>query len=190
MRNPTKISFWLDVVLLLTFLLTALSGLVLWLAPHGGGGGGRDVWGLWPRVWKDVHIYVGLALLAVATIHLVRHWNWIVYVPKRLFRKTSNATRFHYGVDVVIFLFFALVNLSGLLAWLVFGHGVPGGGNAQTMVLSLSRRAWSDIHLWTGIGMSALGVAHFALHWKWLVCQIRSFSRRSYRLENAEHCPQ
>lgn len=84
------LNFSLDTLLFMAFFLTSLSGLVLWLALSGGGyRGGRNpffragLFGLTHHDWSDLHLWGGLALIIILTVHLALHWKWLVCVARR-----------------------------------------------------------------------------------------------------------
>ncbi len=74
------------VVLLTLASFQLLSGCVIWLImPQGDGdflnmkgGLGRTFWGLQRNEWGDIHAWVAVVMIAVAIIHLIIHWRWIV----------------------------------------------------------------------------------------------------------------
>jgi hypothetical protein len=71
----------------------------------------------------------------------------------------------------------AAVALSGLLAMLsgvyflyLPSNGYQGGRNPMYGVTILfSRQTWDDLHLWSGVAMTAIVVVHFILHWQWVI---------------------
>jgi len=177
MFGKTKTNFWLDLTILTTFLITALTGLLLWVILPGGQGRGQTVLlGLTRSEWIDLHNWVGLALLAGVTLHLVLHWKWISCVSRRYFRKLARQARINFSLNTVLFVAFFLANLSGLIIWLVLpSGGFQGGRNPfyNATLLSLTRHQWQDLHLWAGLAMIVILINHLVLHWDWLVCVAR-----------------
>jgi hypothetical protein len=90
--------YWiLAVVLGILGFIEAVTGFVLWLGfPEGGSGAGRlyggisnlSFWGLTKHTWINIHDWVALALVALAVLHIIIHWKWIVRVGKTIFVKT------------------------------------------------------------------------------------------------------
>jgi hypothetical protein len=83
--TQARLNFGLDSLLLATFSLTSLSGLVIWLVLWGGGyRGGRNptqyaaLFGFTRPDWIDFHGWASLAILLIVSIHLTLHWRWIV----------------------------------------------------------------------------------------------------------------
>jgi hypothetical protein len=84
----------IDGAALVGFMALASSGFVLrYQLPPGSGelfgrGTGRGamnrqidlLWGFTRHEWGDVHYWIALGLLAVLSVHLLLHWNWIVGV--------------------------------------------------------------------------------------------------------------
>jgi hypothetical protein len=74
--------------LVLTGLVEAVSGFVLWFAlPSGGGRRGLDLayLGLTRHTWIDIHDWVAIALTVVVIIHFIIHWKWVARMIKQVF---------------------------------------------------------------------------------------------------------
>lgn len=75
------VNLWLDLGAFAGFLVLAGSGAVLrWVLPPGRG----RRWGIeqlllgWGRhEWRDLHLWVAIAFVALVVVHLVLHWSWI-----------------------------------------------------------------------------------------------------------------
>ena len=90
MFGKTKTNFWFDLTIFALFLVTALTGLLLWLVLPGGQGHSNVIWlGLTRHSWLDLHNWFGLAMLAGVTLHLVLHWKWISCVSQRFFKQMA-----------------------------------------------------------------------------------------------------
>lgn len=86
----------IDAVAMVGFMGLASTGLILryQLPPGSGGMVGRGLgkgsmnrplellWGLTRHEWGDYHYWIALGLLAVLSLHLFLHWNWIVGVVR------------------------------------------------------------------------------------------------------------
>jgi len=85
-----KPNAWINIVAFAAGLVSAVSGVVLWLMPSGGYRGGRGLvvrptaLGLSHAVWYDVHVWGSLALVVLVLIHLAAHWCWIKKLPRIL----------------------------------------------------------------------------------------------------------
>jgi NAD-dependent dihydropyrimidine dehydrogenase PreA subunit len=92
--------------------------------------------------------------------------------------------RLNYGVDAAIAVAFLITAVTGILfllpaTWVkVLGLGMPG-------MLGLSFHTWRWLHDWSGVVATAGIVAHFALHWRWVV----SMTRRTFGAETRERRP-
>lgn len=88
--SRTKLNYWLDAVIAVAFIASALSGVVFLFAGSGGYQGGRnpgfltEILGIQRTVWSDLHTWVSLVMIAGVVIHLLLHWNWIVCMTKRI----------------------------------------------------------------------------------------------------------
>ena len=181
MFGKTKNNFWLDVTIFTLFLVTALSGLLLWLVLPDGRGSGETIFlGLTRHTWIDLHNWVGLAMLAGVTLHLLLHWKWISCVSRRYFKKVAYQARVNFSLNSLLFVAFLLVNLSGLIVWLVLpGGGYQGGRNPfyGATLLTLTRHGWKDLHLWAGLVMIVIIIVHLVLHWDWVTCVAHRYTR-------------
>ena len=101
MSKKARINFALDSIIGLAFLLSALSGIVLYAVPGGYQGGrnpnyGREILFLDHHAWSDLHTWVSFVMIAGVLTHLLLHWRWIVSMVKstlRLGAKQSSTTR-------------------------------------------------------------------------------------------------
>jgi hypothetical protein len=73
----------IDVILAVSFLLTAVSG--LYFAGH-----------RWAQVflvdrvtWDVVHTRAGVVMVLAAVVHFAIHWRWVVNVTRRVLGRTS-----------------------------------------------------------------------------------------------------
>ena len=171
MFGKSRYNFWLDLSILTAFLVTAVTGLLLWLVlPHGPGSQSSVFLGLTRYAWIDIHDWAGLAMLLGAATHIALHWKWISCVAGRYFKRLARQARINFSLNSLLFIAFFLVSLSGLVAWLV----LPGSGEAAVSPVG---HGWNDIHLWTGLAMIVVLTVHFALHWNWLTFTARRYAQ-------------
>ena len=89
MSKKAKLNYAVDVVIGLTFILSALSGLVLFFAPSGYQGG-RNPYYLQPvlflntHTWDILHTWGSIAMISGVGAHVVLHWDWMVSMTKKL----------------------------------------------------------------------------------------------------------
>jgi len=95
--SKTKLNYWLDAVIALAFILSALSGVVFLFAGSGGYQGGRnpgfqtEILGISRTIWSDLHTWVSLVMIAGVAIHLVLHWEWIICMTRRVLEGPERA---------------------------------------------------------------------------------------------------
>jgi len=80
----------INVLVAVSFLLTAVSGIYFLFAPSGGFQGGRNTgWDpmfLFSRTtWDLIHTWAGVAFIGAAVVHFWIHWRWIKTMTKRFF---------------------------------------------------------------------------------------------------------
>jgi hypothetical protein len=191
MFGKTRFNFWFDVTIFITFLVTAGTGLLLWLViPGGGRGSGEFIFlGLTRHSWIDLHKWVGLGMSAGVAAHLILHWEWISCVAERFFKKLVRQARLNFALNSFLFVAFFLTGLSGLVVWLILpAGGYQGGRNPfyNATLLGLTRHNWNDFHLWAGLAMIAILTVHLSLHWKWIICVARRYTQAA--LCKADQC--
>jgi hypothetical protein len=77
-----------DGLIAVSFVLTAVSGVVFLFLPTGGyQGGANSGWEVAPLLsrttWDLVHTWGGVVMIVAAVIHFWIHWRWVVNVTKR-----------------------------------------------------------------------------------------------------------
>ena len=113
-------------------------------------------------LWLDltgvaVHQWLGLAVGALATYHLVKHWSWVKAVTARFFGRTSKQSRTFYAVDAALAVGFAAITVTGVVI-------------STWLDLSLaSYAAWHSVHVAASVATLALLVAKIGLHWRWII---------------------
>lgn len=85
-----QINVAVDVVIALSFLLTALSGVYFLFAPAGGFQGGQNAnwdpgWLLARSTWDLIHSWAGVVMIVAAVVHFAIHWRWVKNVTARFF---------------------------------------------------------------------------------------------------------
>jgi uncharacterized membrane protein len=173
----TRNNWLIDAVLLMSAIISALTGIHFLQLPVGGFQGGRNpmyrVTILFDRrTWDDLHTWFGILMIVTALVHIVVHWNWFVNMIRRIVsqlfqRKNSlNArSRFNLIVNTLIGIGFLITALTGIYL-LFFPAGRNGVADPGFLV---ARTTWDLIHTWAGILLIIAGIAHFAIHWRWVV---------------------
>lgn len=173
--SQTRRNWIIDAGLLISAVLVALSGIYFLYLPVNGFQGGRNpfygVVILFGReTWDLVHTWTGVAMIAIATLHLVLHWHWVTNMLGRMVkewtgeRRLLNARgRFNLYLNLVVGISFLLVAVSGLyFLFVTGGHSAPDPG------FLFSRTVWDLLHTWSGVTLVAAAVLHFMIHWKWV----------------------
>jgi hypothetical protein len=88
--NKAKLNYWLDAVIGMAVLISAVTGLAFLLMGSGGYQGGRNpsfqtaLLGVSRDAWSDLHTLSSIVMIVGALVHLVFHWKWIVCMTKKL----------------------------------------------------------------------------------------------------------
>jgi hypothetical protein len=91
MSKKSKIYFVVDLIIAAAFILSALSGVILYLVPGGYQGGrnpyyGTEILSLDHHGWSDLHTWTSFVMMAGIAVHLALHWRWIVAMAKNTLR--------------------------------------------------------------------------------------------------------
>lgn len=174
--NITQRNWWTDAVLFSSALIAALSGVYFLYFPVGGYQGGRNpyynVQILFNRhTWDDLHMWAGIAMIAVAVLHIFLHWSWVVNMTKRMVKdllgkngKMNQRGRLNLLLNILVGLSFVLTAFSG-----VYFLFIPEGRAAVDPMFLFSRTTWDLIHTWAGVTLIAAAAIHLAIHWRWIV---------------------
>jgi hypothetical protein len=90
LSKGAKINVAIDMLVAISFLVCALSGIYFLFAPsdgfQGGGNLGWDPGFLFSRTtWDLIHTWSGVVLSAAAVVHFAIHWRWVKNVTVRFF---------------------------------------------------------------------------------------------------------
>jgi hypothetical protein len=148
-----------------SWLVSATSGLVLWLSPHGPGTRSlATALDLTRSAWIDIHIVASFLALGLTLTHLtvmrsgVRAYLRLVFLGRG---SSGGGRRRLKPVLVVRALLVStmvvavpIVFASGLVPWLA--PDVRRAGQ-QLLLFAITQREWTDIH--TAVSMFAMGIA-------------------------------
>ena len=164
--------------LLISGLFAVLSGIYFLFLPIGGYMGGRnpyfDIIIFFERhTWGDVHTWSSVAIIALIALHIPLHWQWIVKMTKTGFRtllrksKLNKHSQFNLFINVLFGISGLICGLSGL--YFLF---LP-----LTPIWIFTPLVWDLIHAWSGVVMTAVGILHFVIHWKWVVKVLSKYGK-------------
>lgn len=167
MANLNKTRWWVDLTLLIVFILTFF----------------MDLTGL------TLHQWIGVATGLLAVYHLATHWNWVKIVSERFFWITSNRARLYYLIDAALFGGLGAIILTGLMisTWFNFAEVVFPGYSfwyfvhvAASVLTLLSLALKIGLH-WRWILTHAPGAATQPQPtWRGTATAVGSMSRRDF----------
>jgi len=168
MSGKNKMYLALDLAIAAAFVLSLATGFA-WLVSEGGRGGLAPL-GIARGTWGDLHTWFSLVMIAGAIVHLALHWKWLGAMTRRLREARAKKARWNYIFDWVLGLTFVVAAVTGLVFLTAGGGGYQGGRNPayNAAFWGLDRGAWSDLHVWFGLGFLAVLAVHQALHWTWI----------------------
>ena len=170
--------------LLISGLISVLSGIYFLFLPIGGFQGGRnpfyDVIIFFERhTWGDIHTWSSVLIVILAALHIPLHWQWIVKMTKTGFRslvgksRLNKHSRFNLFINILIGLSGLICGLSGL--YFLFLPAAPAW--------IFTPLVWDLIHTWSGVVMTAAGILHLGIHWKWVVKVLGKYGRSIFPLK-------
>lgn len=166
-------NWWIDAGLFLSGSLATLTGIYFLFLPVGGYHGGRNpfygITILFERhTWEDLHTWGGLAMIAIALLHLALHGSWFVQMFRRMMSgirtrqgSMNPKARYNLILNLVVVVSFLLTAVSGIYFFLI-----PHGSN---VLFVFDRTGWDLIHTWAGNVFIIAAVLHFAIHWRWVM---------------------
>lgn len=171
----TRNNILLDMPMLVSGLVSVLTGIYFLFLPVGGFQGGRNpfygvVIFFERHTWGDIHTWSSVIILALAALHIPIHWSWITKMTRsgaRAVLGKSNLnkfSKFNLFINVLIGLSGLVCGLSGL--YFLFEPVLVPAGGAGWIFTPL---AWDMIHTWSGVVVTAAAILHFAIHWRWVV---------------------
>jgi hypothetical protein len=88
----SRFNIFINLLVALSFFVTASSGLYFLFFPGGHGRALPDPAILFPRaIWNFIHTWGGVVLILAAVVHFMIHWKWIVKVTNSLFSQFYQA---------------------------------------------------------------------------------------------------
>jgi len=95
LNGKARFNIILDVVAALSFLVVAISGVVLLVLPSGRSVEVVDGFLLSKATWDIIHTWSGVVMLIAAILHFYIHWKWITKVTGRVIgkKKTEMLTK-------------------------------------------------------------------------------------------------
>ena len=87
LNGKARFNILLDVVAALSFLVVAISGVVLLFLPSGRSFEVVDGFLLSKATWDIIHTWSGVVMLIAAILHFYIHWKWITKVTGRVIGK-------------------------------------------------------------------------------------------------------
>jgi len=84
-----KTNYVVDFLMTLSFIVTAITGLIIFFfLPSGVRQGSTQTFlGIIKGTWSFVHDWSGIIFIILVILHLILHWNWVIAITKNIFTK-------------------------------------------------------------------------------------------------------
>jgi hypothetical protein len=115
-----------------------------------------------------IHEWFSVAFAGAIVVHLLLHWNWIVSVMVKFFRKLFHTSRLQFVLDILLFIAFNAVMMSGFM---LSRDVLPFFG-----LRPLESPVMRALHSLSANATLILVGVHFALNWNWVVNAVRHFA--------------
>ena len=117
-----------------------------------------------PLTGIAIHEWLGIAIAAGLTLHLIQHGDWLATVTKRFRNATSMRNRLNYLMTGLLFVAFVSIIVSGLV---ISEAAMPWLG------VAMSQSAfWLWLHLVSVNFVLLLTALHIALNWQWIIANL------------------
>jgi hypothetical protein len=114
-----------------------------------------------------IHEWLSLAVAGTIIVHLLLHWKWITTIGVRYFKNLFHSSRLQFLVDVLFFVAFTTVMMSGIL----ISRSILPALNIQLV----ENHSWRIVHsLSANISLAMLAL-HVGLHWKWILNMTKKY---------------
>jgi hypothetical protein len=146
-----KITFWLDVTLLVSVVLlqtVSFTGLF-------------------------VHEWLGLAMVGMVFAHLLLSWSWIASQSRRLFAAQSIRARINYFLNLSLFAAVTAAIFSGILISQQAIPALTGTKAAPDMDWR-----WDTLHHQFANYLTLFAGFHLAINWDWILAAVQNVFRR------------
>jgi len=162
-----------DVVLLIAAFLTFASGLVLFLDLHRDLGALRtSALGLSRLAWLNLHRLPALLVVATILLHLALNWAAFVARLRHGFSRNSKSR----GIpELVLYMTFWIVVLTGIVAWFFVAGSAPLAGPAPLAWLYHTRHHVVEVHHVVALVVLPLAVHHVWHRWQRMVRGLESW---------------
>ncbi len=117
---------------------------------------------------NTIHEWLSVAFGAAIITHLLFHWEWIVKVSVEFFKKLFHQSRLNFVIDLLFFIAMTGALFSGLM----ISKDVLAALGIQ---LDSVAGGWKMIHKFSSDASLILLGIHFALHWKWIVTNVKRY---------------
>jgi len=89
--NKPKVNYVIDFLAFISFIITALSGLVIKFFMPSGVRQGRfqEFLGVQKGAWSEVHDFFGILMIILVLVHFILHWDWIVCITKNILKSNN-----------------------------------------------------------------------------------------------------
>ncbi|MEZ4593680.1 MAG: cytochrome b/b6 domain-containing protein [Chloroflexota bacterium] len=143
--SQTLKNYWLDIALFLAFIVdmnTRFTGI-------------------------SIHEWLGIGFGIALIYHLLLHWDWIISISKRLFRRLPGGQRLRYVINLVLFVDMVILTMTGI--W------ISEVALRQLGITVAPNFFWRRLHEMTADLAIWLVALHLALDWKWIVNTTRRY---------------
>ena len=93
MNSRSLMNVGINMLIGASFLVAAISGIVLLFAPGGHSAGISTAFILSRATWDVVHTWSGILMIVAAVLHFTIHWGWVFKVTRKILRSLNPIPR-------------------------------------------------------------------------------------------------
>jgi hypothetical protein len=85
--KKVKVNYFVDLLLVISGLISIVSGVIMFFAPSGPGSSLFTFLGVTKHSWGEWHKWSGMTMAVLVILHFILHWKWFIAMTKNLFHK-------------------------------------------------------------------------------------------------------
>ncbi len=79
-------NYVVDFFIFLCFIVTTVTGMVLFIAPRGNRSVYQEFLGTIKGDWVWIHEWAGIVMIVLVVVHVVLHWKWIASMTRKILK--------------------------------------------------------------------------------------------------------
>lgn len=90
--DKTKANYFIDIILIVSFIVVSVSAIILFFVPYAPKGE-VFILGLDRHLWSSMHEILGFVFIGFGLLHFLLHWEWMISTTKSLFKEQEETKK-------------------------------------------------------------------------------------------------